>query len=145
EKGFEAALGAALGDDLDAPIDPNAPMRWAGAEIDSSDPSLPEGVEPLAAHVTAPSELARRLGQIGIIDRAEASRLVSLLKVGQPLVSHEGDLWRWDGFAVAANAPTGAARRLAGKNRLADIEAELHAVRADFEAKQQLAAAAERE
>ncbi|MET0537011.1 MAG: AAA family ATPase, partial [Xanthobacteraceae bacterium] len=29
EKGFEAALAAALGDDLDAPIDPAAPMRWA--------------------------------------------------------------------------------------------------------------------
>ena len=25
----------------------------------------------------------------------------------QRLVSREGDLWRWDGFAVAANAPTG--------------------------------------
>ena len=48
-----------------------------------------------------------------------------LLKPGQRLVSRDGDLWRWDGFSVAANAPTGAARRLAGKNRLADIEAEL--------------------
>ena len=46
-----------------------------------------------------------------------------MLKPGQRLVSREGDLWRWDGFSVAANAPTGAARRLAGKNRLADIEA----------------------
>src|SRR5207302_7491834 len=34
EKGFEAALGAALGDDLDAPVDSNAPMRSAVAEID---------------------------------------------------------------------------------------------------------------
>ena len=25
---FEKALGAALGDDLDAPVDPSAPMRW---------------------------------------------------------------------------------------------------------------------
>ena len=30
------------------------------------------------------------------------------------IVSQRGDLWRWDGFSVAANAPTGAARRLAG-------------------------------
>ena len=37
------------------------------------------------------------------------------MKPGQRLVSVEGDLWRWDGFAVAANAPTGAARRLAGR------------------------------
>ena len=53
-----------------------------------------------------------------------------MLKPGQRLVSRDGDLWRWDGFSVAANAPTGAARRLAGKNRLADIEAELKAARA---------------
>ena len=59
-----------------------------------------------------------------MIDRADAPRFVALLKPGQRLVSRDGDLWRWDGFSVAANAPTGAARRLAGKNRLADIEAE---------------------
>ena len=44
EKGYEAALGAALGDDLEAPIDPSAPMRWAGAAIDAADPALPDGV-----------------------------------------------------------------------------------------------------
>jgi chromosome segregation protein len=141
-KGFEAALGAALGDDLEAPVDPSAPMRWAGAEIDPTDPALPEGVEPLSRHVTAPPELARRLAQIGVIERADASRLAALLKPGQRLVSRDGDLWRWDGFSVAANAPTGAARRLAGKNRLADIEAELQAVRGDVEAKRVTAEAA---
>src|SRR5262249_40695850 len=114
EKGFETALGAALGDDLEAPIDPAAPMRWAGAEIDPSDPALPEGVEPLANHVKAPGELARRLAQIGLVDRADAPQVMKFLKAGQRLVSREGDLWRWDGFSVAANAPTGAARRLAG-------------------------------
>src|ERR1700724_3519863 len=30
-KGFATALGAGLGDDLDAPIEPSAPMHWAGA------------------------------------------------------------------------------------------------------------------
>ena len=28
EKGYEKALGAALGDDLDAPVDPSSPMHW---------------------------------------------------------------------------------------------------------------------
>jgi chromosome segregation protein len=143
EKGFEAPLGAALGDDIEAPIDPQAPIRWAGAEIDSSDPPLPDSVEPLAPHVTAPKELARRLKQIGVIERADAARLVPLLKPGQRLVSREGDLWRWDGFAVAANAPTGAARRLAGKNRLADIEAELQVVRSEVEIRRNAAQAAQ--
>jgi chromosome segregation protein len=145
EKGYEAALGAALGDDLEAPTDPSAPMRWAGAAIDPTDPALPDGVEALGALVRAPEQMARRLAQIGIIAREDAPRLTPLLKPGQRLVSRDGDLWRWDGFSVAANAPTGAARRLAGKNRLADIEAELTAVRSEVETKQAAVTAAQAE
>ncbi len=144
EKGYEAALGAALGDDLEAPIDPASPIRWAGASADS-DPELPAGAEPLARHVTAPPEMARRLAQIGVIDRALGATLVSQLKPGQRLVSPEGDLWRWDGFAAASNAPTAAARRLAAKNRLADIDAELGSARTDAEAKRALVETAEAE
>src|SRR5262249_15906054 len=66
---------------------------------------------------------------IGVIKREHATRLAAMLKPGQRLVSREGDLWRWDGFSVAADAPAGAARRLAGKNRLAEIEADLASVR----------------
>jgi chromosome segregation protein len=145
EKGYEAALGAALGDDLEAPIDPTAPMRWGGAPIDPADPALPAGIEALSDHVKAPKELARRLRQIGLVTREEAVHRMPMLKPGQRLVSRDGDLWRWDGFSVAANAPTGAARRLAGKNRLADIEAELAAARADVETKQQAVSLAQAE
>ncbi|TMJ86843.1 MAG: chromosome segregation protein SMC [Alphaproteobacteria bacterium] len=145
DKGYEAALGAALGDDLEAPIDPSAPMRWAGAAIDANDPALPNGVHALAEHVKAPQQLARRLAQIGVIERDQAARLLPLLKTGQRLVSREGDLWRWDGFSVGADAPAGAARRLAGKNRLAEIEAESKAVRGEVESKQKAVTAAEAE
>jgi chromosome segregation protein len=145
DKGYEAALGAALGDDLEAPIDPSAPMRWAGAAIDPGDPALPDGAEALADRVKAPPELARRLKQIGVIGREQAALLAAQLKPGQRLVSREGDLWRWDGFSVSANAPTGAARRLAGKNRLADIEAELEGLRREVESKQAAVTAAEAE
>jgi len=145
DKGYEAALGAALGDDLEAPIDPSAPMRWGGADIDSTDPALPAGAEPLLDHVKAPAALARRLRQIGLVNRSQAAALLPLLKPGQRLVSREGDLWRWDGFCVSANAPTGAARRLAGKNRLADIETELKTAREAAEGKQRRVAAAEEE
>ncbi len=144
-KGYETALGAALGDDLEAPVDPQAPMRWGGAAVDPSDPKLPEGVDPLTRHVSAPDALARRLAQIGVIERADAARLLPLLKPGQRLVSIEGDLWRWDGFAVAAHAPTGAARRLAERNRLAEIEAELVAARAEVEGKRKIVVEAEAE
>jgi chromosome segregation protein len=142
EKGFEKALGAALGDDLDAPADPSAPMRWMGSAIGPFDPILPEGAESLLARVQAPAEVARRLNQIGVISRENGPAVAAQLKPGQRLVSPEGDLWRWDGFAAAAHAPTGAARRLAERGRLVDIEAELQVARADAETARGVVAAA---
>jgi chromosome segregation protein len=133
EKGYEKALGTALGDDLDAPTDSSAPMRWAGAPLDATDPPLPAGLDPLAKYVTAPAELARRLAQIGLVERTDGARLAKALNPGQRLVSREGDLWRWDGFAAAAHAPTGAARRLAERGRLSHIEGELQAARAEVD------------
>ncbi len=129
DKGYEKAIGAVLGDDLDAPVDPSSPMRWTGAEIAADDPALPEGVQPLSAYVHAPPELARRLAQIGVVPRERGAELVTQLKTGQRLVSLEGDVWRWDGFVAAAHAPTGAARRLAERARLKDIEADLELAR----------------
>ncbi|WJR80121.1 chromosome segregation protein SMC [Bradyrhizobium sp. NP1] len=144
-KGYEKALGAALGDDLDAPVDPSAPMRWTDAGVPADDPRLPEGVESLAALVQAPPELARRLKQIGVVAKERGAELVSQLKTGQRLVSPEGDVWRWDGFVAAAHAPTGAARRLAERARLVDIEHELEQARADALAKRQALENAETE
>ena len=149
-KGFEAALGAALGDDLDASTNPASPAHWAQSD-GPDDPALPPSVEALAKFVSAPAPLARRLNQIGIVLRAEGPSLRALLKPGQRLVSKEGDLWRWDGFIQAAEAPTPAARRLAEKNRLGDLEneaetarAHANALRADSEqAEARLSAAAE--
>ena len=51
-KGYEKALGAALGDDLDAPVDPSAPMRWTNAGVVEGDPALPEGVEALCRRMS---------------------------------------------------------------------------------------------
>lgn len=144
-KGYEKAIGAALGDDLDAPVDQSAPMRWSNLGVIDGDPSLPAGVESLASHVNAPPELARRLAQIGVVDRDQGAQFVAQLKTGQRLVSTEGDLWRWDGFVAAAHAPTGAARRLAERARLVDIEAELEQARADASAKRRALEAAEAE
>ena len=144
-KGYEKALGAVLGDDLDAPVDPSAPMRWTNAGASFDDPALPDGVEALAAHVEAPAELARRLAQIGVVPKERGAELVSQLKTGQRLVSLEGDVWRWDGFVAAAHAPTGAARRLAERARLVDIEHELEQARADAAAKRQALEDAEAE
>jgi chromosome segregation protein len=133
-RGYEAALGAALGDDLDAPLSntamaDSAPVHWRQLEPPSGDAGLPEGAEPLAGKVKAPAALIRRLKQIGVVDAARGSALQPALKPGQRLVSKRGDLWRWDGYVAAADAPTAAALRLAERNRLDDLEAEVADVR----------------
>ncbi|HTJ02299.1 MAG TPA: chromosome segregation protein SMC [Methylovirgula sp.] len=132
-KGYEAALGAALGDDLEAPTDAAAPAHWALTSAEG-DPALPDGAEALTKYVTAPPALIRRLAQIGVIDKIQGTELRSLLKPGQRLVSKEGDLWRWDGFTQAEEAPTPAARRLAEKNRLGDLLQEAATARAAADA-----------
>jgi len=144
EQGFETALGAALGDDLDAPTDSAAPIYWAGADA-AGDPELPAGVEPLSAHVQAPRALARRLAQVGIVSRSDGKSLAAQLKPGQRLVSREGDLWRWDGLTATADAPTAAARRLAARNRLAELDREIETAREQVRIKTEEAAKAEEE
>lgn len=139
DPGYEAALGAALGDDLTAPIAAEGPMRWTELPPLDAAPSLPDGIIPLSAHVRAPAALARRLSQIGIVaDAMEAERLLPLLKAGQRLTSRDGGLWRWDGFLVATGAPTAAAVRLKQRNRLTELEGD----RARIDAERSEAAAA---
>ncbi|WP_423068786.1 chromosome segregation protein SMC [Devosia sp. CN2-171] len=127
--GYETALGAALGDDLDASSDAKAPLHWAGA-MASDDPTLPAGAVALSQFVSGSPLLARRLAQIGIIDAADGVRLASQLRPGQRLVTKQGALWRWDGLVAAADAPTAAAEKLAQRNRLAELEAEIAEARA---------------
>ncbi|MCA1297799.1 AAA family ATPase [Stappia indica] len=123
--GYETALGAALGEDLDAPVGGEAPMRWSASPGDgAADPQLPAGAIPLAGEVSAPAALSRRLAQIGVVDAADGARLQGELKPGQRLVSRDGAIWRWDGFTVSADAPSAAAQRLERKNRLAVVEDE---------------------
>ena len=114
--GYEHALAAALGDDLEASIG-EGPVRWSGA-ASVADPALPPGCERLADHVTAPGELARRLAQIGVV-AADDGTIV--LGVGQRLVTRDGRLRRWDGF-VAEEQGAAAAEGLIRRNRLAEIE-----------------------
>ena len=150
EPGYEAALAAALGDDLNATLGPPAkPQRhWLLVEAGSDpalppeggdpslppeggdpslppeggDPSLPPGCEPLAPHVGAPPEFARRLAQVGVVDRPPAVAAIAALRPGQRLVGRDGWLWRWDGF-VAPPGGQGAAvaESLAQDNRRREI------------------------
>ncbi|TIR95368.1 chromosome segregation SMC family protein, partial [Mesorhizobium sp.] len=142
ERGYETALGAALGEDLDVPLDRGAPVHWGESAVQPGDAALPEGVRSLASGVRAPAQLARRLAQIGIVDAADGRRLQAQLAPGQRLVSRDGALWRWDGLTASADAPTAAAQRLAQKNRLAELDAEaVQATRVVREAEEALARA----
>ncbi|GJD65081.1 chromosome segregation SMC family protein [Methylobacterium frigidaeris] len=118
EPGYEAALAAALGDDLEAALDPQAPTHWALLPDPGTDPDLPAGARPLAERVTGPPALARRLRQVGLVEPEDAAGLRERLHPGQRLVTKRGDLTRWDGLTAAAEAPQPAARRLSERNRI---------------------------
>ncbi|WP_328280300.1 chromosome segregation protein SMC [Sphingobium sp.] len=111
--GYERALAAALGDDLEAPVGAEGKRRWGGAEPLPGDPALPDGASALADHVAAPPELARRLAQVAVVE----SDIGQSLAVGQRLVTLGGQLRRWDGY-VAAEGGAAAAERLIRLNRL---------------------------
>jgi chromosome segregation protein len=131
--GYEAALGAALADDLNAPkAGKVGETGWSTLPGYNETAPLPGGAQPLATFVSVPDALARRISQIGLVDAADGSRLQAELLPGQRLVSREGDLWRWDGFTVgAADAVSGTARRLEQKNRLSVLETEAVAAEAE--------------
>jgi chromosome segregation protein len=123
DRGYEAALAAALGDDLDAALDPTAPAFWAGRA--PQPPVWPAGAKALLGRVKAPEALHARLAYVALVDGADGDRLQKDLTPGARLVSKEGDLWRWDGFTARAEAPKPAAVRLEQRNRLAEIESEI--------------------
>ena len=124
--GYEAALGAALGDDLEASADEAAPRHWLRLPILSSEPALPSGAHPLIGLVAKAAPLARRLSQVGVVENAEAgARLAKALKTGQRLVDRDGNLWRWDGFVAKAETRSTASARLKQRNRLAELETRL--------------------
>ena len=126
DRGFERALAAALGDDLDAALDPAAPAYWGGREPQT--PVWPAGATPLASRVKVPSALAARLAFVALVDAVDGDRLQKGLTPGGRLVSKDGDLWRWDGFTARADAPKPAAVRLEQKTRLAEVETEIEAL-----------------
>ncbi len=143
---YEPALGAALGDDLAASADDDAPLRWRKLPPLASPPTLPAGAQPLSSFVKGPGVLDRRLSQVGVVaDTAAGNRLQAELAEGQRLVTQDGSLWRWDGFAVAAGAPTAAGQRLVQRNRLKEVVGVLDAAERRAEAAKQVADAAEAE
>lgn len=124
EPGYERALAAALGEDLEAALDTAAPIHWAGAPV--PDIVWPPGAASLATVVRAPAALAARLALCAVAD-AEAALDAFALPPGGRIVTKAGALRRWDGFVRRADAPTAAALRLEQKNRLAALRDEIAA------------------
>ena len=123
--GYEQALAAVLGEDLEAAIGGTAGLRWDGADVPAQD--LPSGVDPITDFITAPRELQARLSQIGVAAAGEIQAKAKSLKPGQRLVSPRGDVVRWDGFMIAAGVETSAAIKLKQQNRIAELTREIAA------------------
>ncbi len=148
--GLEAALGAALGEELTSATDPEAARHWR--ELPALDPvaALPEGATPLVTMVQGPPALARALAHIGLVeDETVGDAGQPGLAPGQMLVSRAGAVWRWDGYTIRAGTPTAAAVRLQQRNRLLALRRDLQTaealcatVRAEREAAAQADAAA---
>ncbi|WP_380785255.1 chromosome segregation SMC family protein [Sphingomonas sp. R86521] len=109
--GYERALAAALGDELDTGL-----AAWTGADPTPDDPAAPSSSESVAVHVEAPPALARRLTQVFVTDADNGQPLA----VGQRLVTRAGALRRWDGF-VAIGSGAATVERLVRINRLAAL------------------------
>jgi chromosome segregation protein len=129
QPGYERALAAALGDDLHAPLDEAAPHHWRDLGAFHAILPLPAGATPLKEFVQAPAALDRRLTMTGVVFPDQGAALQDRLHPGQRLVSARGDLWRWDGYAASADAPSPAAARLTQRNRLAALEADIAAAK----------------
>jgi chromosome segregation protein len=125
QPGYEGALAAALGDELQAPLDEAAPRHWRDLGNFDEYAPLPEGVTPLAEFVNGPPAMSRRLAMTGLVFPDQGAPLQGSLKPGQRLVSPRGDLWRWDGYRASADAPSAAAVRLAQRNRLTELEGQI--------------------
>ena len=124
EQGYEAALAAALGDDLSAGVGVGGDRFWSAAPTAPGDLSaVPE--DRLLHHVDAPPALRRRLGEI-IVAKTDDGRP---LDPGQRLVTRDGALRRWDGF-VARHGGASDAEQLRRANRLAEIGPLCEAARA---------------
>ena len=85
---YEAALGAALGDDLDAPV--GRRRERGGKHRSTGGASIPQSAMPPCPRVRRRSparsrrrrELERRLAQIGVVDRADGPRLQQIAARG---------------------------------------------------------------
>ncbi len=111
QPGYERAIAAALGEDVNAAVGGDSGRRWGGAS------ELSGGTDRLSAFVEAPAELAARLAFTFVLDSDDGRPL----NPGERLVTREGKLRRWDGF-IAEDDGAATAEQLVRANRLAALD-----------------------
>jgi chromosome segregation protein len=132
QSGYERALAAALGDELEAATDKAAPIAWTGAT--SIAITWPQGVVCLADHIDqAPPALTARLMAIGVVEAADFDGFTDL-PIGARIVTKAGDMRRWDGFVRRANAIAGSAVLLEQRARLEALREQLSDAKAKSQA-----------
>ncbi|MCY4300904.1 MAG: AAA family ATPase [Aestuariivita sp.] len=136
DSGYEKALGAALMDDLYAPIvKEDGPSGWILLPEFDETSVLPDGIDSLTNYVTVPDALMRRITQVGVVNPDNGHKLQALLKPGQRLVSLDGDMWRWDGYrAWSEDSPSTSTLRLEQINRLEALKQDMERVSARVDA-----------
>ena len=133
EPGYEVALAAALGEELNAPVDKNAPVFWRILSPFNSPKPLPNGSRPLSSFVTGSTALTRRLSQIGVVENsAEGDKLTKQLLQGQRLVSFNGALWRWDGYSKQKKSENDKPNTIEQRNRLTSLNKEIDRTEKSF-------------
>ncbi len=133
--GFETAVGAAFGDDIEASEDVGDDRFWHVVDDRAPAPSWPDGVSALSAQTKVPAALTLRLAYMGLLDKGvDGAAIQRKLKPGQKLVSIDGSIWRWDGYVQKAGAKSAVAVRMEQRNRLEGINQKLDQLKADMAA-----------
>jgi chromosome segregation protein len=146
QPGYERALAAALGEDVNAAVGGDAGRRWSKSTRHSElvsgsiSPHFPsgeiaewmlkqvqhDGVSRLLQFVEAPEELTVRLAMVLVAETDNGRPL----NPGERLVTLDGKLRRWDGFVAEDDGAT-AAEQLVRANRLTALAALLPAAEAN--------------
>jgi chromosome segregation protein len=117
--GYERALAAALGDELEASLDRGAPMAWVGGK--RATVTWPAGTKVLSDHIDeAPDALASRLASVALVE-VGAFEAFDTIPTGGRVVTLSGDMRRWDGFVRRANAIAGSAILLEQRTKLTTL------------------------
>ena len=124
------ALSSILDEELEYPeIKSDGESGWKLMDSLENEILLPEGIKSFADLIDAPEILRVKLKSIGLVENELGNSLQKSLKMGQVLVSREGNFWRWDGFVKYNQTSKSSPEvNLDRKNKLKISEEKLEAV-----------------